>query len=104
MALTIGSTSALAQALYGSVVGEVHDDSGASVPGADVTIVQDETNWTRQGVSGAGGLATFATVPPGTFTIKVSLSGFKEYVATGVKVTQNDTIRVTSTLVVGQVT
>jgi hypothetical protein len=104
MALAIGSPPASAQALYGSVVVEVHDDSGAAVPGADVTIVQDETNWTRQGVSGTAGLATFATVPPGTFTIKVSLSGFKEYVTTGVNVAQNDTTRVTSTLVVGQVT
>jgi hypothetical protein len=97
-------TPASAQVYYGTVVVEVKDDSGAAVPGADVAITQQETNWTRQGVSGTGGLATFTTVPPGTFTIKVSLSGFKEFITSGVKVAQNDTTRVASTLVVGAVT
>jgi hypothetical protein len=102
MMLAIAPASA--QVLYGSVVIDVRDDSGAAVPGADVSLVQAETNWTRQGVSGDGGLATFATVPPGTFTIKVTLSGFKEYVTTGVVVAQNNVTRVNTMLVVGAVT
>ncbi len=104
LAFAIAPASASAQVLYGTVVVDVRDDTGAAVPGADVTLTQSETNWTRQGVSGNAGLATFATVPPGTFTIKVTLSGFKEYVTTGVLVAQNDVTRVNSTLVVGAVT
>jgi hypothetical protein len=95
---------ASAQVLYGSIVVDVRDDTGAGVPGADVSLVQTETNWTRQGVSEATGLATFATVPPGTFTITVSLAGFKEYVANAVVVAQNNITRVHTTLVVGAVT
>ncbi len=97
-------TPVSAQVYYGTVVVEVKDDSGAAVPGADVTITQQETNYTRQGVSGNGGLTTFTTVPPGTFTIKVALSGFKEFLTSGVNVAQNDTTRVAATLVVGAVT
>jgi hypothetical protein len=96
--------AASGQALYGSIVIEVRDDSGAAVPGADVTIVQAETNWTRQGVSGDNGLATFVTVPPGTFRVTVALSGFKETVTTGVVVTQNSVTRIGSMLVVGALT
>ena len=93
-----------AQVLYGSVIVDVRDDSGAAVPGADVTLVNTETNWTRQGNSADSGLATFATVPPGTFKITVSLSGFKEFVATNVSVKQNDVTRVSTMLVVGAMT
>jgi hypothetical protein len=104
MALALVATPAAAQVLYGSVVVDVRDDSGAAVPGADVTLVQTETNWSRSGTSGDTGLATFATVPPGTFTITVTLTGFKESVTTGVAVAQNNVTRVNSMLVVGAVT
>jgi hypothetical protein len=104
MALAIASVPAQAQVLYGSVVVDVRDDSGAAVPGADVTLLQQETNWTRSGVSGDTGLATFATVPPGTYKITVALTGFKESVTTGVAVLQNDVTRVSTMLVVGAMT
>src|SRR3954469_3930812 len=40
-----------AQVLYGSLVVEARDESGAAVPGADVTITQTETGLTRSSVS-----------------------------------------------------
>ena len=103
-AIVLAATPATAQVLYGQVVVDVRDNSGGVVPGAEVTLVQTETNWTRSGTSSDTGLATFATVPPGTFTVTVSLSGFKEYIANGVVVAQNDVTRVNTTLVVGAVT
>ena len=100
----LASVPADGQVLYGTLVVDVRDDSGASVPGADVTLLQTETNWSRHGTSGESGLATFATVPPGTFTVTVSLSGFKESVTTGVAVAQNDVTRVSTMLIVGALT
>ena len=41
--------SAKAQALYGSLVGNVTDPSSAGVPGASVKITQVETNESREG-------------------------------------------------------
>jgi hypothetical protein len=102
--LALAIAPASAQVLYGSIVVDVRDNSGGVVPGADVTITNTETNYTRQGVSDSSGLATFATVPPGTFTITVSLSGFKEYVANQIVVSQNNITRVNTMLVVGAVT
>src|SRR6185369_17876186 len=103
-AMLLAARPATAQVLYGQVVVDVRDNSGGVVPGADVTIVQTETNWSRSATSSDTGLTTFATVPPGTFTVTVSLSGFKEYVANGVVVSQNNVTRLTTTLVVGAVT
>ena len=44
-----------AQNIYGSLVGNVTDSSGASIPGATVTATQTETNLTREVVTNEAG-------------------------------------------------
>src|SRR5688500_4972488 len=95
---------ALAQVRYGSIVVEARDQSGSALPGAEVTITQTGTNLTRTGVTGNTGLVTFATIPPGTYSVRVNLSGFKEFVATDVAVSEDAVMRVASQLEVGPVT
>src|SRR6185436_5051961 len=75
-----------AQVRYGTIVVEARDQSGSALPGADVTITQTGTNLTRTGATNTTGLVTFATVPPGTYSVRVNLSGFKEFVTTDVAV------------------
>ena len=91
-----------AQVRYGSIVVEVTDQSGGAVPGADVTVTQTRTGLTRNGVSNDVGLATLTTLPPGSYSVKVSLSGFKEFVTSGVEVSEDSVVRVGSVLEVGQ--
>ena len=93
-----------AQVLYGSLVVDVRDQSGGAVVGAEVTITQAETNWTRSGTTNELGTASFATVPLGTFSVKVVLSGFNESITTDVRVTQDNVTRVTTGLTLGQLT
>ena len=95
-------TRAAAQVLYGSLVVEVRDQTGSAVPGAEVTITQTETNWTRTGTSNETGTATFSNVPLGTFSVRTALSGFKESVTTDVRVTQDDVTRVRTSLTIGE--
>jgi len=93
-----------AQVLYGSIVGNVTDPTGAAVPGATVTIKQNETNWSRSGTTSDAGLFTFGTVPAGTYEIRISKSGFREFVSTDVPVAINEVRRVDAQLQVGAVT
>jgi outer membrane receptor protein involved in Fe transport len=109
MILVIGGATLLprlahAQARYGSIVVEARDASGGAVPGADVTITQVGTNLSRSGATNSVGLVTFPTLPPGTYSVRVNLSGFKEYVTTDVVVSEDTVLRVNSQLEVGQVT
>jgi hypothetical protein len=94
---------ARAQVLYGSVVVEVRDETGAGLPGASVTLTQTETNWTRSGTTGETGTATFSTVPLGTFSVKVTLANFNESLTNDVRVTQDNVTRVRTTLAIGQI-
>src|SRR5262249_23028582 len=71
----------LAQSAYtqtlGTITGEVKDSSGAVVPGATVTVVNKATNATRTAASNSVGLYDFPALPPGQYTVKIELDGFK---------------------------
>jgi hypothetical protein len=102
--LLVMPLSLVAQVLYGSVIVDARDQSGGAVPGAEVTITNTETGWTRNGTSSDVGAATFTGVPPGTYEVRVNISGFKEFRTTGVRVSEDNVLRVNSLLEVGQVT
>ena len=93
-----------AQVRFGSIVVAVTDQSGGAVPGAEVTVTQTDTSLTRTAVSNDVGIATLASLPPGPYSVRVNISGFKEFVTTGVMVSEDSIIRVGSVLDVGQVT
>src|SRR5207302_10725981 len=68
-----------AQVLYGSLVGNVKDSTGAHVRDAVVSIVQVETKRARQTTTNEAGAYTFATIPSGTYILKVSKEGFSPF-------------------------
>ena len=92
-----------AQILYGSIIGVVKDAQGGAVPGATVTVVNKETNLTRDAVTDAEGRYIVTNVLAGPYDVKVSLQGFKEAVRTDVPVTIGQIARVDVTLEVGSV-
>jgi hypothetical protein len=104
LAVAVVATPAIAQVLYGTVVGTVKDAQGATVPGATVTIVNKDNNLTRETVTSATGAYTIVNVLPGTYDVKVSLTGFREGVRTGVPVSIGEISRVDMSLEVGTLT
>ena len=66
--------------LYGGVVGTVVDANGAVVPGARVTIINTETNLTRDTTTDAQSAFSFVNVLAGPYDVKVALEGFREAV------------------------
>lgn len=91
--LTFASSAAAAQVLYGSLVGNVTEESQAAVPGAEVTIVNRETNLTRHVLTGETGSYSFPNLLAGTWSLTVKMAGFSEFRADNVTVGQNSTVR-----------
>ena len=90
-----------AQALYGGVTGTIADGSGAAVPGASVTITNEATGLQLSAVTDGTGTYTIRNVAGGTYTLKASLEGFKEFVQTGLPVTAGGIIRINGRLEIG---
>ncbi len=95
--------AASAQILYGSIVGNVKDPTGAAIPGAAVTITQSETNQSRQAAANENGAYTFSTVSSGSYVVRVAAPGFSTFTEQQVLVTINNITRVDVTMKVGAV-
>jgi hypothetical protein len=75
-----------AQVLYGSVTGEVADQTGAVVPGAQVSITNDATGLKREATTDATGRYRILDLPNGSYTIEVTAKGFAALRKTGISV------------------
>ncbi len=92
-----------AQVLYGSVVGNITDSSGAAVAGATVTLLNTATNQTRTAQAAETGAYSFTNVPSGPYELRVTQSGFAEQQRKGLEVSINGVLRLDVALQVGQV-
>lgn len=94
---------ASAQVLYGSLVGNVTDSSGAAVPKATVTATNKGTNQAREVITDDNGGYSFADLQGGIYTLKISQQGFKTFEQTDVTVSANNVNRVDIALQIGAV-
>ncbi len=69
--------AAHAQTTTATAQGTILDTSGALVPGATVTLRSESTGFVRSAVSDVRGSYSLPFVPAGTYTLTVSLQGFK---------------------------
>ncbi len=93
-----------AQVLYGSVVGNVTDQTGAVVPGAHITITNPLTGLKREADSDSGGSFLIPNLPDGTYELEASSRGFKPFKQTGVILKVGTVVRNDVRLEVGAVT
>ncbi|MBN8729708.1 MAG: TonB-dependent receptor [Acidobacteria bacterium] len=100
--LLFGST-ANAQVLYGSLVGNVKDASDSAIPDAEITVLQTATGFTRTARSNESGQFLIPTVPGGVYEITVKKTGFTTFSTKNVTVSANAATRVDATLAVGTV-
>lgn len=92
---------AMAQRSTGTIVGEVHDASGAVIPGVEVTIKNAGTNLARTVLTDSSGHFASPALDPGRYTVSASLPGFKTTTVSGVSLGIEQTRRVDLTLEVG---
>ena len=98
--LLLGSASASAQ-FNASVEGNVQDSSGASIPSAKITLVNNATNVTVNATSDSAGVFSFASLGPGSYTLTASAAGFSS-ARTDITLTAGETLDVPFKLTVGQ--
>jgi Carboxypeptidase regulatory-like domain/TonB dependent receptor/TonB-dependent Receptor Plug Domain len=95
--------ASFAQTLYGSIVGNVTDNSNAVVSGATVKITNKGTNQVRESITNESGGFNFTAVQTGTWEVSVTKQGFKTVTNANVIVTLNSITRADMNLEVGQV-
>src|SRR5881398_2280195 len=86
------------------ISGTVRDQSGAVLPGVEVTITQTSTGITRSTVTNEAGAYTLPNILIGPYKLEASLPGFRSSVQTGITLQVNDELVINPTLQVGQVT
>ena len=91
-----------AQAVRGTLLGNVTDQAGLSMPGVSVTATEVNTNVSATTVTNESGYYTF-NVRDGVYRVSAELAGFKKTVREGVEVAVNTTIRVDLRIEVGVV-
>jgi len=95
----LGASSVLAQATA-QLNGTVTDQSGGVVAKAAITLRHVATNVTYTGTSNDSGFYAVPNLPPGSYELKVSVSGFANYTQTGIVLTvgQSATVNVALSL------
>jgi hypothetical protein len=92
------------QEVTAGIVGTVTDPSGAPVSGAAVTATDTERGTTWRAQTDNTGSYTIPRIPVGTYTVKVTASGFQGVVHSPFTLVLNQTARVDANMQVGRVT
>src|SRR5262245_23126430 len=100
-AFALAVTLGFSQAATGSISGTVVDSSGAAIPGAEITVTNQGTSQQFVALSSAAGSFSVPALIPGFYEIKVSLAGFKTFVARDAKVDVGKAYSVVAKLEVG---
>jgi hypothetical protein len=85
-----GHSVACAQSGQATISGTVTDASGAIIPGATASLIQESTKAQRSATADKNGIITFVAVPPDTYDVLVLAPGFKPTRENGIAVHIND--------------
>ena len=102
ISLTV-APSLFAQAISGDLVGSVLDASGAAIPNATVAVTNVATGVVFNATSNMSGDFRVPNLPPGTYTITGSASGFTSATLKGVEVALNRATTANLKLTIGPV-
>ena len=100
--LGVGAPALAQSSSASSLAGVVVDTDGGAIPGATVVIKNNATGVTNEIVSNSTGQFSFPGLAAGTYTVTVSLTGFKTFVATEVRLLAARAGEITARLEIGQ--
>ena len=91
------------QTTTATLTGSVTDSSGATVPGAVVTVTNMATGIARRIPTSDAGYYTAALLPPGNYQIRIEKEGFRAVARTGITLNVDQVARLDFTLEVGTI-
>jgi hypothetical protein len=97
------SLPTMAQLDRGTITGSVSDSSGASIPGAQVTIISKTNSVYRTTTTGEG-VYTMPNLPIGGYQVEIEAAGFKKFVRSNLGLGVTQVLRVDAILEVGAAT
>jgi hypothetical protein len=95
--------AAWSQVSTSQITGLVQDQSGSSIPTAEVSLTQTATALTRTTLTGPDGSYVFPNLPVGPYKLNVSKNGFKSAVRSGIVLQVDSNPVINITLEVGSV-
>jgi hypothetical protein len=96
-----GSTDARAQALYGTIYGQVTDPTGAAIPNAKITITDVSKGTSVEVLSNASGEYQAQHLIPDVYNVKAGATGFRSVENTNITVAADTSPKVDLQLAVG---
>src|SRR5438067_10300862 len=87
----------------GQINGTVKDQTGAVLPGVEVTATQADTGISRSIVSDEAGAYILPNLAVGPYRLEASLPGFRTFLQTGIVLQVNASVVLNPVLSVGQV-
>src|ERR1700744_6291380 len=91
-------TGALGQSTTASMLGVVHDPSGAAIPNAEVTATNMQTTLSRTTQTDGAGSYLITNLPVGPYQLHVVAPGFETYGQNGITLDGNPNPHVDATL------
>jgi len=101
--ITVCVTAAFAQSTSGRIQGSVTDAQGGVVPGAQIRVVNTEYGQALEAITDELGFWAIPPAPTATYTVTISLAGFKSVTIQNVKVDAGVPATVNAKLEVGSV-
>src|ERR1700758_3355842 len=84
------------------ISGTVKDQSGAVLPGVEITATQTETQIARMTISNETGAYALPNLPIGSYRLEASLPGFRKFIQTGIVLEVNSSPTLNVVMEVGQ--
>ncbi len=102
--LCLAAQPSLGQTISGRIDGTISDTQGGVLPGATVTILNENTGLAVTRVTDDSGTFTVTNLPVGTYTVTAELQGFRRQQKTGFNLTADGRLTADFALGVGELT
>ena len=99
--LMLTSAKVEAQSTFGTILGTVHDTSGAVIPGATVTLENSGTSTKRVVASDGSGNFTFSNIDVGKYSLNVAAQGFETFSVPEIDLSARESRRIEANMQLG---